>query len=179
MFLERIFQEVRPHLPHMMTLARESKPQSVEAFRKYCFDHIDFESIFNQYQITNKRVREYILDKAIDKTYMGWVMEEKAKEIIRSYGWEIVPITEELDRKGVDILAVKDNVILPIQVKSYSILTTNDIYAQRKRYALYHGTDVKLMIYQGDDFMKFGGKYLINPKSLFDEKGNTTLCFLF
>lgn len=163
----------------MMSLARESKPQSVDEFRKYCFDHIDFETIFNQCQITNKRVREYILDKVIDKTFQGYRMELKAMDIIQSYGWKIAPITEELDRKGIDIIAVKDNVILPIQVKSYSILTTIDQWAQRKRYALFHGTDVKLMIYRDNEFMKFGNKYLVSPRTLFDEKGNTITEYLF
>ena len=163
----------------MMSMARQCNPKDVEDFRKYCFDHIDFESIFNQCEITNKRVRNYCLDKAIDKTYMGYIMEKKAMDIVRSYGWKIAPITEELDRIGVDILAVKGNVILPIQVKPQSILTTNDIYAQRKRYNLYHGTDVKLMIYQGDEFMKFNGKFLVSPRTLFDANGNTITDYWF
>lgn len=180
MFKEDEYQRFRKALPyHMMTLCRQCNPQSVEDFRKYCFDHIDFEKIFKENQIYNKGLKTYILDKIIDRTYQGYVMEERAAEIIQDHGFIIDPISEDADRHGIDIKAHKGDIHLNVQVKPYSLLTVNDQYARYKRKQLYEDKGICLMIYTNGDFMKFGGKYLINPKSLFDEKGNTTLCFLF
>lgn len=163
----------------MMTLCRQCNPQSVDDFRNYATSKIDFESLFKENQIYNKGLKTYILDKIIDRTYQGYVMEERAAEIIQDHGFIIDPISEDADRHGIDIKAHKGDIHLNIQVKPQSILTTNDQWAQRKRYALFHGTDVKLMIYQGDEFRKFDNKYLVSPRTLFNERGDTIMEYLF
>lgn len=153
-------------IPNMMHLYNSTSPSSMEEWRNIVENNVDVNTLVDNIEdmtsFDTSTVNDFVTQMLVDNTYKGGQMQDKAKEIITSSGYEVIIPDEEQDHEGIDLIAKKDDKQVNIQVKPFSFFTCkSDLCKNRQQHLAKKckSHNIKLLLYDKDK------KFIKNIKS--------------
>lgn len=144
-------------IPNMMHLYNVTSPSSMEEWRNIVENNVDVNTLIDNIEemtsLDSSTVSDFVTNMLVNNTYKGGQMQDMAKEIITSSGYEVLIPDEEQDHEGIDLIAKKEDKQVNIQVKPFSFFTCNsDLCKNRQRHLVKKckSHNIKLLLYDKD-----------------------------